>query len=75
MTFLIIFGVIENLYFLRVVIEGKTGKEIPESSRLVFLEKLLANNFALSDVEHKTSDALCIQKWVNKNVAVGCIRM
>ena len=29
----------------------KTVKEIPESSRLEFLEKLLANNFDLSDAE------------------------
>ena len=29
----------------------KTGKEIPESSRSEFLEKFLANNFALSDAE------------------------
>ena len=30
----------------RLVLEGKTGKEIPESSRLEFLEKFLADNFA-----------------------------
>ena len=35
----------------KLVLEGKTGKEIPESSRLEFLEKFLANNFALSDTE------------------------
>ena len=39
----------------RLVLEGKTGKEIPESSRLEFLEKFLANNFALSDAEDNTS--------------------
>ena len=33
----------------------KTGKEIPESSRLEFWEKFLANNFALSDAEDSTS--------------------
>ena len=33
----------------------KAGKEIPESSRFEFLEKFLANNFALSDAEDKTS--------------------
>ena len=31
---------------------------IPESSRLEFLEKFSANNFALSDVEDNTSDPL-----------------
>ena len=33
-------------------------KEIPESSRLESLEKLLANNFALSDAEDNTSRPL-----------------
>ena len=31
----------------RLVIEGKTGSVILESSRLEFLEKFLVNNFAL----------------------------
>ena len=34
------------------------GKEIPESSRLEFLEKFPAKNFALSDVEGNTSGLL-----------------
>ena len=42
----------------RLVLEGKTGKEIPESSRFEFLEKFLANNFALSDAEDNTSGPL-----------------
>ena len=33
----------------------ETGKEIPESSRFEFLEKFLANNFALSDAENSKS--------------------
>ena len=36
----------------------KTAKEIPESSRFEFLEKFLANNFALSDAEDTTSGLL-----------------
>ena len=36
----------------------ETCKEIPESSRLEFWEKFLANNFALSDAEHNTSGPL-----------------
>ena len=40
------------------MLEGKICKEIPESSRLVLLEKFLANNFALSDAEDKTSGPL-----------------
>ena len=38
--------------------EGKRGKEIPQSSRLEFLEKSSANNFALSDAEDNTSGLL-----------------
>ena len=51
MTFVTILEDAEILYNFRLVLEGKTGKEIPKSSRLVFLEKFLANNFALSDAE------------------------
>ena len=36
----------------------ETGKEIPESSRLEFLEKFSANNFALPDAEGNTSGPL-----------------
>ena len=48
----------EILCSFRLVLEGKTGKEIPESSRLEFLEKSLANNFALSDAEDNTPGPL-----------------
>ena len=47
MTFLTILGVTEIFYIFLLVLEGKTGKKIPESSRLEFLEKFSANNFAL----------------------------
>ena len=42
----------------RLVLEGKTSKEIPESSILGFLQKFLANNSALSDAEDNTSSTL-----------------
>ena len=58
MIFLTILGVTEILCSSRLVLEGKTGKEIPESSRLKFLEKFSANNFALSDAEDNTSGPL-----------------
>ena len=58
MTFLIILGVIEILCSLRFVLEEKTGKEIPKSSRLELLEKFSANNFALPDAEDNTSRPL-----------------
>ena len=58
MTFLTILGVMEILCSFRLVLEGKTGKEIPESSRLEFLEKFSGNNLALSDVEDNTSGSL-----------------
>ena len=51
MTFLTILGVMDILCSFRLVLEGKTGKEIPEPSRFEFLEKFLANNFSLSDAE------------------------
>ena len=38
----------------KLVLEGKTGKRIPESSRLEFLEKFSAKNVALSDAEDNT---------------------
>ena len=41
----------ETLCCFGLVLGGKTGKEIPESSRFEFLETFLANNFALSDAE------------------------
>ena len=44
MNFLTILGVTEILCSFKLVLEEKTGKEIPESSRLEFLEKILANN-------------------------------
>ena len=52
MTFLTILGV------MKLVLEGKTGTEIPESSRFEFLEKFLANNFAFSAAKNKTSGLL-----------------
>ena len=58
MTFETILGDTEILCSFKLVLEGKTGKEIPESSRLKFLEKFSANNFALSDAEDNTSGPL-----------------
>ena len=58
MTFLTILGVMEILCSFRLFLEGKKGKETPESSRFEFLEKFLANNFALSDAEDNTSSPL-----------------
>ena len=58
MAFLTILGVMEILCSFRLVLEAKTGKEIPESSRLEFLEKFSANSLALSDAEDKTSRPL-----------------
>ena len=44
----------EILCSLRLALERIKGKEIPESSRLEFLEKFLANNFALPAAEDNT---------------------
>ena len=51
MTFLTILGVTEILCSFRLVLEGKTGEEIPESSKL-------ATSFALSEAEDNTSRLL-----------------
>ena len=45
----------EILCSLRLVLAGIASIEIPESSRLEFLQKFSANNFALSDAEDNTS--------------------
>ena len=58
MTLLTILGVTKILSSFRLVREGKAGKEMPESSRLEFLERFLANNFVLLDPEDNTSGPL-----------------
>ena len=62
MSFLTILGVTEILCSFKLLLEGKTGKEITESSRLEFLEKFLANNFVLSDAEDNTFGPLIYTK-------------
>ena len=57
MTILTILGVIETLCSFILYLERKTGKEIPEPSRLGVLEKFSANSFSL-DAEGNTSDKL-----------------
>ena len=51
-------GVTEILCSFNLLLEGKTGKEIPESSRLESIQKFSANNFASSDAEDNTSNLL-----------------
>ena len=58
MTFLTILGDTEILCSFKLVLEGETGKEISESSRLEFLEKFPAKNLALPDPEDNTSRLL-----------------
>ena len=58
MTSLTILGVREILCSFRLVLQGKTGKGIPESSGLQFLEKFSGNNFALIDTEDNNSGQL-----------------
>ena len=43
---------------MQLVVGGKTGKDITESSRSEFLENFSANNFTLSDAEDSTSAPL-----------------
>ena len=58
MTFFTVSGVMEMLRSFRLVLEGKIGNEIPESSRLELLKKFLVNNYALSDAEDNTFEPL-----------------
>ena len=55
MILLTILGVTKILCSFTLILEMKTGKEIPESSRLEFSQNFLANNFALLDAEDDTS--------------------
>ena len=74
MTFLTILGVTQILCNIRLVLEGRAGKEIPESSRFEFLEKFSASNFAFSDAEDNTSGTLNrrgffkIKKFIKRNL-------
>ena len=58
LTFLTILGVREIWCDFRLVVEGKTVKEILKSTRLEFLQKLWANNSGLSGGEDSTSRLL-----------------
>ena len=59
MTCLTILGIMEILCSFRLVLEGKIGKEISESSRLEFLEKFLASN--LYQMQKTTPPVLWIE--------------
>ena len=48
--------------YLRLALEVKTGREIPESSQLDFSENILANNFASLDNVDKNSGPLKVEK-------------
>ena len=54
MIFVTVLRVTEILCSFRLVLEGKTGEEIPESSRLEFLEKFLVNNFFFFQMQKTT---------------------
>ena len=58
MPFSTILGVKEMLCSFRLVLEGKAGKKIPESTRLEFFKKFSGNNFALSDAGDNSSGTL-----------------
>ena len=58
MTFLTILVVTDILCSFKLVLKGKTGKKITESSRFGFLEKFSAKNFALPNAEDCTSGQL-----------------
>ena len=47
-----------NIMQFQIVIGGETGKEMPQSWKLEFLERFSANDVAFSDVEDNTSRLL-----------------
>ena len=47
----------EILCSFRLILEGETGKEVPESSRLEFLE-----TFLLYQMQKKTAPGHCIEE-------------
>ena len=57
MNFLTILGVMEILCSFRLILEGETGKEVPESSRLEFLE-----TFLLYQMQKKTAPGHWIEE-------------
>ena len=72
MTFLTILGVTEILCSFRLVLEGKTVREIPESSRLEFLEKFSTNSWFfrfrrqhLRGVEYRRYSRLPLRKTLS----------
>ena len=58
MIFSTVLGVTEILCSFKLVLQGKIDKEMPDSSRLDFLEKFLGNNVAFSDAEENTHNPL-----------------
>ena len=58
MTVLNNLGVTKILCRFNLLLEGKAGREIAESSRWEFSEKFSASNFTLSDAKDNTSGTL-----------------
>ena len=58
-------GATEILCSFWLVLGGNPGKGIPDPSRLEFSEKILANNFALSDAEDNISGPLNMEDTVH----------
>ena len=70
MIFLTSLGVTGIKYSFRLVPEEKAVEEIPKPSRLEYLEKFSASNFALSYAEDNTSGPLvqpCMEWILIKN--------
>ena len=66
MTFLTILKVTEILCSFRLVVEGKTGKEIPESSRIEFLESF-QEEILLYQMQKTTASGSCIENYSSFN--------
>ena len=64
-TFLNNLGVTGMLCSFTLVLKENVSKEIPESTKLEFLEKFWANSLALSDAEYNTLGPLNAEGIVN----------
>ena len=69
-TDLTILEVIEILCSFRLVLEKKTGKETPDSSRFEFLEKFLANNSASPDAQDNNSGLFKSPEYLQEPCAI-----
>ena len=63
MTFLTILGVTEISYRFRLVLEGRTGKEMPESSKIRVLSKVFSKQFCFIRCKRQRLQAVVQRRY------------